>query len=69
MRILPLMTRLPVGKTYKRPSGVVLNVLTGRRDELASNVERVVHGAPDGQSPWEIVSFLEPKTAWHPIGT
>ena len=34
----------------------------------AENVKRVVHGAPDGQSPWEIAGFLELKTVWHPIG-
>ena len=34
----------------------------------AENVKRVVH-ARDGQSPWEISSFLELKTVWHPIGT
>ncbi len=36
--------------------------------EAAGNVKRVVRGAPDGQSPWEIASFLELKTVWHPIG-
>ena len=79
------------------PGGVV-NILTGRQDELApvlashmdvnaldvagedgrlaeveslaaENVKRVVHGAADTQSPWEIASFLELKTVWHPIGT
>ena len=78
------------------PGGVV-NVLTGRKAELApvlaahmdvnaldlagadgdvadleraaaANVKRVVHGLPDVQSPWEIASFLELKTVWHPIG-
>ena len=78
------------------PGGVV-NILTGRREELApvlaghmdvnaldvsgadgqvpelerlaaENVKRVVHGAPDDQSPWEIAGFLELKTVWHPIG-
>ena len=78
------------------PGGVV-NVLTGRRDELApvlaahmdvnaldlagadgqveelerlaaDNVKRVVRGLADAQSPWEIASFLELKTVWHPIG-
>ena len=34
----------------------------------ADNVKRVVHGRPDAQSPWEIASFLELKTVWHPIG-
>ena len=35
----------------------------------ADNVKRIVHGAPDGQSPWEIAAFLELKTVWHPVGT
>ncbi len=34
----------------------------------AENVKRVVRGPADGQSPWEIASFLELKTVWHPIG-
>jgi acyl-CoA reductase-like NAD-dependent aldehyde dehydrogenase len=34
----------------------------------ADNVKRVVLGKPDVQSPWEISSFLELKTVWHPIG-
>ena len=78
------------------PGGVV-NIITGRREELApvlashmdvnaldvsgadgevaelerlaaENVKRVVHGAPDDQSPWEVAGFLELKTVWHPIG-
>jgi acyl-CoA reductase-like NAD-dependent aldehyde dehydrogenase len=78
------------------PGGVV-NILTGRRAELApwlaahmdvnaidlagsdgdsaeleraaaDNVKRVVHGAADVQSPWEIAAFLELKTVWHPVG-
>ena len=44
----------------------------GQVEELerlaAENVKRVVRGAPDGQSPWEIAAFLELKTVWHPIG-
>jgi len=35
----------------------------------AENVKRVVTGSPDGQSLYEISSFLELKTIWHPIGT
>jgi acyl-CoA reductase-like NAD-dependent aldehyde dehydrogenase len=35
----------------------------------AENVKRVVRGTADGQSPWDIASFLELKTVWHPIGT
>jgi acyl-CoA reductase-like NAD-dependent aldehyde dehydrogenase len=34
----------------------------------ADNVKRVVRGRPDVQSPWEIASFLELKTVWHPMG-
>jgi acyl-CoA reductase-like NAD-dependent aldehyde dehydrogenase len=34
----------------------------------AQNVKRVVHGRADRQSPWEIASFLELKTVWHPVG-
>jgi acyl-CoA reductase-like NAD-dependent aldehyde dehydrogenase len=34
----------------------------------ADNVKRVVRGRPDVQSPWEIASFLELKTVWHPVG-
>ena len=34
----------------------------------ANNVKRVVRGSSDGQSPWEVASFLELKTVWHPIG-
>jgi acyl-CoA reductase-like NAD-dependent aldehyde dehydrogenase len=38
-------------------------------EELAAeNVKRVVRGRADVQSPWEISSFLELKTVWHPIG-
>jgi len=44
----------------------------GQREELerlaADNVKRVVRGAPDAQSPWEIAAFLDLKTVWHPIG-
>jgi acyl-CoA reductase-like NAD-dependent aldehyde dehydrogenase len=34
----------------------------------ADNVKRVVRGDPETQSPWEIASFLELKTVWHPVG-
>jgi acyl-CoA reductase-like NAD-dependent aldehyde dehydrogenase len=78
------------------PGGAV-NLLTGRRGELApwlashmdvnaldltgadgdspdleraaaDNVKRIVRGKSDVQSPWEIASFLELKTVWHPVG-
>ncbi len=34
----------------------------------AENVKRVVRGATDDQSPWEISRFVELKTVWHPVG-
>jgi acyl-CoA reductase-like NAD-dependent aldehyde dehydrogenase len=34
----------------------------------AANVKRVVRGSSDAQSPWDIASFLELKTVWHPVG-
>jgi acyl-CoA reductase-like NAD-dependent aldehyde dehydrogenase len=38
-------------------------------EELAAeNVKRIVRGRADVQSLWEIASFLELKTVWHPIG-
>jgi acyl-CoA reductase-like NAD-dependent aldehyde dehydrogenase len=38
-------------------------------EELAAeNVKRIVRGRSDVQSPYEISSFLELKTVWHPIG-
>jgi acyl-CoA reductase-like NAD-dependent aldehyde dehydrogenase len=49
--------------------------LTGANGEVvelerlaAENVKRVVRGAADDQSAWEISRFLELKTVWHPIG-
>jgi acyl-CoA reductase-like NAD-dependent aldehyde dehydrogenase len=41
----------------------------GELERLAAdNVKRVVHGRADVQSPYEIASFLELKTVWHPVG-
>ena len=34
----------------------------------ADNVKRVVRGEAESQSPWEIASFVELKTVWHPVG-
>jgi len=43
--------------------------LAAELEQLAAdNVKRVVHGRADVQSPWEIESFLELKTVWHPSG-
>jgi acyl-CoA reductase-like NAD-dependent aldehyde dehydrogenase len=41
---------------------------TELEEAAAENVKRVVRGRADVQSPWEIASFLELKTVWHPIG-
>ena len=41
----------------------------GELEKLAAdNVKRVIRGAADDQSAWEISRFLELKTVWHPIG-
>jgi acyl-CoA reductase-like NAD-dependent aldehyde dehydrogenase len=46
-----------------------VNGATAELERLAAeNVKRVVRSTPDAQSPWEIESFLELKTVWHPIG-
>ena len=34
----------------------------------ADNVKRVVFARAGAQSPYEISSFLELKTVWHPMG-
>ena len=34
----------------------------------ADNVKRIVRGAADAQSAWEIAGFMELKTVWHPMG-
>ena len=45
------------------------NVDVAELERLAAdNVKRVVRSTADAQSPWEIESFLELKTVWHPIG-
>jgi len=43
-------------------------VSTELEEQAADNVKRIVRGRADTQSPWEIASFLELKTVWHPIG-
>jgi len=42
---------------------------TDLEQAAAENVKRVVLGASDTQSLYEISAFLELKTIWHPIGT
>jgi acyl-CoA reductase-like NAD-dependent aldehyde dehydrogenase len=53
-------------------NAIDLSAIDGGSPELeraaADNVKRVVRGDPDAQSPWEIASFLELKTVWHPVG-
>jgi acyl-CoA reductase-like NAD-dependent aldehyde dehydrogenase len=62
----------PVLAAHMDVNAIDLGVANGSAAELerlaADNVKRVVHGAADAQSPWEIAGFLELKTVWHPIG-
>ncbi|MGH2970605.1 MAG: aldehyde dehydrogenase family protein [Gaiellaceae bacterium] len=62
----------PVLAAHMDVNALDLGAANGAAPELetlaAENVKRVVHGNPDGQSPWEIAAFLELKTVWHPIG-
>jgi acyl-CoA reductase-like NAD-dependent aldehyde dehydrogenase len=62
----------PVLAAHMDVNAIDLGGADGKVDELeqlaADNVKRVIHGAADGQSPWDIAAFLELKTVWHPIG-
>jgi acyl-CoA reductase-like NAD-dependent aldehyde dehydrogenase len=62
----------PVLAAHMDVNALDLSAADGGSAELermaAENVKRVVHGAADVQSPWEIAAFLELKTVWHPIG-
>jgi acyl-CoA reductase-like NAD-dependent aldehyde dehydrogenase len=62
----------PVVAAHMDVNALDLAGVDGEAGELerlaADNVKRVVRGAVDGQSPWEIARFLELKTVWHPIG-
>jgi len=62
----------PVLASHMDVNAIDLGAANGAAAELetlaAENVKRVVHGAADVQSPWEIAGFLELKTVWHPIG-
>ena len=60
---------------WTNPHGWIFIDVTGADGEVAElerlaaeNVKRVVRGAADDQSAWEISRFLELKTVWHPIG-
>ena len=53
---------VPLDRSGRVSGSLRLNVAA------ADNVKRVVRGNPDSQSPWEIASFLELKTVWHPVG-
>jgi len=58
------MSRSGAGSVEPTPDGHSTEL-----EELAAeNVKRIVRGRADVQSPWEIASFLELKTVWHPIG-
>jgi acyl-CoA reductase-like NAD-dependent aldehyde dehydrogenase len=62
----------PILASHMDVNAIDLAGADGQVEELerlaADNVKRVVRGSADGQSPWEIASFLELKTVWHPIG-
>ena len=62
----------PVLAAHMDVNALDLAAADGQAAELerlaAENVKRVVHGAADAQSPWEIAAFLELKTVWHPVG-
>ena len=62
----------PVLASHMDVNALDLGAANGDAAELerlaADNVKRIVHGAADVQSPWEIAGFLELKTVWHPIG-
>jgi acyl-CoA reductase-like NAD-dependent aldehyde dehydrogenase len=53
-------------------NAIDLTGISGATTELeraaAENVKRVVRSDASSQSPYEIASFLELKTVWHPIG-
>jgi acyl-CoA reductase-like NAD-dependent aldehyde dehydrogenase len=63
----------PVLAAHMDVNAIDLTGADGLRVDLeqaaAENVKRVVLGAPDAQSLYEISAFLELKTVWHPIGT
>jgi len=62
----------PVLASHMDVNAIDIGAANGAAPELeklaAENVKRVIHGAADAQSPWEIAGFLELKTVWHPIG-
>jgi len=62
----------PVLASHMDVNAIDIGAANGAASELetlaAENVKRVVQGAADVQSPWEIAGFLELKTVWHPIG-
>jgi acyl-CoA reductase-like NAD-dependent aldehyde dehydrogenase len=62
----------PVLAAHMDVNALDLSGVNGEVAELerlaAENVKRVVRGAADDQSAWEISRFLELKTVWHPIG-
>jgi acyl-CoA reductase-like NAD-dependent aldehyde dehydrogenase len=62
----------PVLASHMDVNAIDLGGANGDAPELerlaADNVKRVVRGRADVQSPWEVASFLELKTVWHPMG-
>ena len=62
------MARLAHGRERDRPDRAPTASRADLERAAAENVKRVVLGAPDSQSLYEISAFLELKTVWHPIG-
>ena len=62
----------PVLASHMDVNAIDVGGADGSASELeklaAENVKRVVRGRADVQTPWEIASFLELKTVWHPVG-
>jgi acyl-CoA reductase-like NAD-dependent aldehyde dehydrogenase len=52
-------------------AGVAPELLADVEREAAANVKRVVRPADgvDGQSPHDVLSTMEHKTVWHPVGS
>ena len=53
-------------------TGVPADLVAAVEEAGAENVKRVVRpadGDPLGQSPYDVLAFMEHKTVWHPTGT
>ena len=49
--------------------GAPPELVAGAEEAAADNVKRVIRPAdPVGESPGDVIAFLEMKTVWHPVG-